>query len=157
RRGTGMAQGDGNDLGDAEPLRNIQFVIGSAFSDEISGPGAGVDAGVGADICSGFAQMAGCGGGDEKPPGAFAYVPNPATGAQSDPGLVGRGGDGVPAETIDLSSSGNGARVTVAGEPLTVGAGCNAQGACAPAAGPLGYVLVYGGDGSDTVNVGEGL
>jgi Ca2+-binding RTX toxin-like protein len=157
RRGSGMAQGDGNDASDAEPLRDVQFVVGSAFSDQISGPGAGVDAGLGADACSRFPQAAGCAAGDEKPPGAFTYVFSPTTGAPSDPGLVVRAGDGVSGETVDLSGAGTGATVAVSGESLTSGPGCDAQGACRPASGALGYLVVYGGNGADTVNVGDGL
>ncbi len=129
-RGTGSAQGDGNDPADPEPLRNVQFVVGSAFSDLIQGqPGAGVDAGLGADSCTGFAaeSAAGCGAGDEKPPGAFTSVFNPATPAPPDPGLIVIGSPGD--DTIDVS----------------------------PPGGPLGYVMVYGADGADTVNVGEGF
>jgi RTX calcium-binding nonapeptide repeat (4 copies) len=158
-RGTGSAEGDGNDTTDAEPLRNIQFVVGSAFSDEIHGrAGTSVDAGLGDDSCTGFAQgmKAGCGGGEEKPTGAFAYVFESVTGAPPDPGLIVRAGDGAAADTIGLSGAGRGVAVKLAGETLAMGAGCTAAG-CAPAAGSLGYVLVYGGDGADTVSIGEGL
>jgi Ca2+-binding RTX toxin-like protein len=128
RRGTGSAEGDGNFTTDAEPLSGIAFVIGSALADELHGrAGASVDAGLGDDSCSGFTQMTDCGGGDEKPAGAFSYVFAPPTGAPPDPGLIviGSGGD----ETIDLT----------------------------PPAGSLGYVLVYGANGADTVNVGQGF
>jgi Ca2+-binding RTX toxin-like protein len=156
RRGNGRADGDGA----AEVLKNIQVVVGSAFGDAIRGrPGASVDAGLGDDTCSGFGQdhMTGCGGGDEKPPGTFAYVFDPPTGAPSDPGLIVRAPQAVPDEVIGLSGAGAGAAVTTAGSPLVTGEGCNSQGACAPGAGPLGYVMVYGEDGADTVNVGEGI
>src|SRR5262249_17016943 len=128
--GTGQAQGDGNTTTDAEPLRNIQFVVGSAFADEIhGGPGAAVDAGLGDGNCPGFGagRSTGCGGGDEKPPGAFSYVFDPSTGAPADPGLIvlGSAGDDI----IDLT----------------------------PPNRPLGFVLAYGAEGADRIDVGEGF
>ena len=51
-------------------------MVGSAFADQIRGrPGASADAGLGDDSCAVFGQgqTAGCGGGDEKLAGAFAY------------------------------------------------------------------------------------
>jgi Ca2+-binding RTX toxin-like protein len=160
RRGSGRADGDGT----GEVLKGIQFVVGSAFGDAIRGrPGASVDAGLGDDGCSGFGpgQTAGCGGGDEKPPGTFAYVFDPATGAPADPGLIVRAPQGVPDETIGLSGSGGGAAVSSVGSPLSAGAHCNAQGgaaaSCAAPTGPLGYVMIYGEDNADTINVGEGM
>jgi Ca2+-binding RTX toxin-like protein len=156
-RGAGMAQGDGNFRTDAEPLRNIQFIVGSAFADQLRGrPGTGTDARLGDDVCSGFAQTAGCGGGDEKPAGAFADVFEPAAPGPPDPGLIVRAGDGVAGETIDVSGAGPGAGLKVVGEPLVTGQRCGG-GTCASPSGPLGYVLVYGGDGSDTVSIGDGL
>ena len=160
RRGTGEAVGDGNGSTDAEPLRNIQFVVGSAFADQIHGrPGTGVDAGLGDDSCTGFAppQTTGCGAGEEKPPGAFAYVLDPATGAPADPGLIVRAGDGSAADTIEVSGEGNAATVKLSGEPLATGPGCSATETCAAATGPLAYVLIYGGDGPDTLTIGNGL
>ena len=158
--GTGLAIGDGHAVGDAEPLSEIEFVIGSAFSDQVRGrAGNGVDAGLGADVCTGFdvGRSAGCGGSDEKPPGAFIYVFEPATAAPADPGLIVRAGDAVAAETVDLSPAAGGAAVRVSGEPLRAGPGCDGQGRCAAAGGRLGYVLVYGGDGADSVTVADGL
>jgi Ca2+-binding RTX toxin-like protein len=159
-RGTGMAQGDGNGPTDPEPLRSIQFVIGSAFSDEINGrPGASVDAGLGSDTCTGFApaQLPGCGGGDEKPGGAFAYVFAPATGAPTDPGLIIRAGDGAAPDNVQVSGAGQGATVKLTGEPLVLGSGCDGEGTCEAAGTQLGYVLIYGGDGPDTLSIGDGL
>jgi Ca2+-binding RTX toxin-like protein len=158
-RGTGSAEGDGNHATDPEPLRNIQFVVGSPFSDQIQGrAGTSADAGLGDDSCTGFSpgRTAGCGGGDEKPPGAFAYVFEPVTGAPADPGLIVRAGDGAAADTIEISGAGREAVVRLTGEPVTMGPGCAPSG-CAPAAGALGYVLVYAGSGADTVSIGNGL
>ncbi|MGH2957124.1 MAG: calcium-binding protein [Solirubrobacterales bacterium] len=155
RRGTGRADGDG----DGEALREVQFVVGSAFGDEIRGlPGTSVDAGLGDDACPGFAPgaAAGCGGGDEKPVGTFARIFEPVTGAPADPGLIVRGSEGVPSETIRVAGAGAGATVAAIGDPLVSGPGCDAQGACA-AGTPLGYLLVYGGDGADAIEIGEGL
>jgi Ca2+-binding RTX toxin-like protein len=129
--GTGLARGDGNGMGDAEPLKGIQFVVGSPFSDLIQGPpGAGVDAGLGDDSCTGFGSgaSAGCGGGDEKPAGLFSYVFRPASPGPPDPGLVVRADDGPSDDLIDM-----------------------------PATPEIGYVLVYAGSGADTVTVGAGL
>src|SRR5262249_60989741 len=91
-RGTGHADGDGTE--GPEAMSGIQFVVGSAFDDVIHGqPGVGVDAGLGADSCSGFdpGEMTGCGGGDEGPASTFSYVFNPSTPAPPDPGLIIRG------------------------------------------------------------------
>src|SRR5829696_9222113 len=158
-RGTGLAQGDGNGSGDTEPLRSIQFVVGSAFADQIRGrPSAGADAGLGDDSCVGFAfAQTGCGGGDEKPAGAFAYVFDPGIPGPADPGLILRAGDDASADDIDVSGAASGALVTVAGEPLVLGPHCDARGGCASAHGKLGYVLVYAGDGGDIVTLGAGL
>ena len=160
RRGSARAEGDGDGDGAAEVLKGIQFVVGSAFADQIRGrPGASADAGLGDDSCAVFGQgqTAGCGGGDEKPAGAFASVFEPATGAPPDPGLIVRAGENVRSESIGVSSAGTGATVTTAGDPLATGARCDGQGTCVPTAGPLGYVLVYGGDNADAVTVGDGL
>jgi Ca2+-binding RTX toxin-like protein len=156
RRARGRAQGDANGV---EALDRIQFVIGSAFADSIVGPGAGVDGGLGRDSCSGFpgASTHGCGGGDEKPAGTFAYVFEPATPSSHDPGLIVRAPDGVPSESISLSPSGGGVRVTTTGDPLATGPGCEAGGTCGPRAGPLGYVMVYGADGADRIEIADGL
>lgn len=156
RRGSGRAEGDG----DVEVLKDIQFVVGSAVDDEIRGrPGTSVDAGLGEDSCTGFGagQTAGCGGGDEKPAGVFAYVFEPATGAPADAGLIVRAAENVPGESIGVSSAGVGATVTAAGNQLVTGAHCDGQGICLPTAGPLGYVLVYGGEDDDAVAIGDGL
>src|SRR5262249_30341134 len=128
RRGTGSAEGDGNFTNDAEPLRSIQFVVGSAFSDELHGrPGASADAGLGDDSCVAFRQAAGCGGGAGEAPGPRSYVFEPATGAPADPGLIVIGSEGD--DRIDLS----------------------------PPNRSLGFVLAYGGEGADTITVGEGF
>jgi Ca2+-binding RTX toxin-like protein len=154
RGGTGRAEGDAG----GEPLESISFVVGSAFDDLIDAGGvAAADAGLGADTCEATTSAAGCGAGDEKPAGTFAYVFEQATGAPADPGLVVRAPDGVPSETITVSAAGAGARVAAAGDPLALGAGCDAGGVCASASGALGYVLVYGADGADTIGIGEGL
>jgi Ca2+-binding RTX toxin-like protein len=156
RRGTGRADGDG----DGEPLSGIRFVVGSAFADEIRGvPGAAVDAGLGEDACSGFGvgAAAGCAGGEEKPAGTFAYVFQPVTGAPPDPGLIVSGSEGAADETVRVAGAGAGASVTTIGASLVTGTGCDAQGTCTPAPPPLGYLLVYGGDGADAIGIGDGL
>jgi Ca2+-binding RTX toxin-like protein len=152
RRGSGSAEGDGA----GEVLDGISFVVGSAFADSIQGPGAAVDAGLGADACAGFGQMAGCGV-EEKPAGTFAQVFEPATGAPPDPGLIVRAAPGIPSQAITVAGAGSGATVTSAGDPLVPGPRCDAAGTCTPATGTLGYVLVWGDDLSDTVTVGAGL
>jgi Ca2+-binding RTX toxin-like protein len=156
RRGSGRADGDANGV---EVLDRIQFVIGSAFADSISGPGAGVDGGLGSDSCSGFPQPTthGCGAGDEKPPGTFAYVLEPASPGPPDPGLIVRAADGVPSESISLSPSVDRVRVGASGDALATGSGCDPSGSCAPSAGRLGYVLVYGADGADRIDIADGL
>ena len=153
RRGTGRADGDGA----GEVLDGVSFVVGSAFADSIQGPGTGVDAGLGADGCTGFGQMVGCGGAEEKPAGTFAQVFEPATGAPADPGLIVRAAPGVASHSIALAGAGTGAGVTSSGDPLVPGPRCDAAGTCIPATGTLGYVLVWGDDLSDTVTVGGGL
>jgi Ca2+-binding RTX toxin-like protein len=156
RRGTGRAEGDGS----GEVLKGIQFVVGSAFGDAIVGlSGTGVDAGLGSDACSGFhpAATVGCAGGDEAPAGTFAYVFEPATGAPADPGLIVRAADGVASQSFTISGAGAGATVNATGAPLVRGPRCDLQGTCTPTTGTLAYVMVWGGDGADTVTVGAGL
>jgi len=156
RRGGGRAEGDG----DREVLDRIQFVVGSAFSDSIrGGAGAAVDAGLGADSCVGFAAgaAAGCAPGDERPAGTFAHVFSPVSAAPADPGLIVQAADGVASEAIAVSGIGAGAKVDSSGGKIEAGPGCNPGGVCAPAAGSLAYVLVWGGDGADAITVGSGL
>jgi Ca2+-binding RTX toxin-like protein len=162
RRGSGRADGDGTE--GPEALSGIQFVVGSAFSDLIQGqPGAGADAGLGADGCPGFdpARAAGCGGGDEKPAGTYSYVFDPATGAPADPGLIVVAPQGVPEERIELGPvSAPGAAVRVTGS-LTAGPHCDPLSAsaadCAGPAGSLGYLMAYGDDGTDAITLADGL
>ena len=125
RRGTGRADGDGA----GEALSGIQFVVGSAFDDTLSGTGGtGVDAGFGADTCAGFAAPAGCTPGDETPPGPLSAVFAPAAPGPPDPGL------------LVLGDAGN-QSFTIAG----------------PTPVPPGYVVAFGGDGADSISVGAGL
>jgi Ca2+-binding RTX toxin-like protein len=156
RRGRGRAEGDANGV---EVLDRIQFVIGSAFADSLAGPGVGVDGGLGRDSCSGFAAAAslGCGGTDEAPAGTFAYVFDPPTPGPSDPGLIVRAADGVASESIALSPSGGEVGVATTGDALATGPGCDPGGTCAPSVGPLGYVLIYGADGRDRIDIADGL
>jgi hypothetical protein len=159
RGGSGRADGDG----DGEALKGIQFVVGSAFGDSIRGrPGAGVDAGLGDDSCPDFGPgQAGCGGGDEAPAGTFAYVFESNAGTPPDSGLIVRAPQGVSHENINLSGSGGAVTVAVTGGALAAGPHCISAGSsaasCVPAAGPLDYVMVYGEDGADTINIGAGL
>ena len=152
RRGTGRADGDG----DAEALRDVQFVIGTAFDDAIEARGAAaVDAGLGADICD-AAGSPGCGGGDERPAGTVAQVLSPVTAAPADPGVVILGAEGAGGQSLAISGTGTGARIQSGTEPLVPGPGCDAAGACA-AATPLSFVLAWGDAGADTISVGAGL
>jgi Ca2+-binding RTX toxin-like protein len=163
RLGSGSADGDGTE--GPEALRSIEFVVGSAFSDLIQGqPGAGVDAGLGDDSCPGFdpARVTGCAAGDERAAGTYSYVFDPATGAPHDPGLIVLAAAGVPDEGIEIGPApGPGAAVRVTGSPLAAGSGCDPRPGsaadCSSPAGPLGYVLVYGDDGSDSVSIGDGI
>jgi Ca2+-binding RTX toxin-like protein len=159
RPGTGRAFGDG--FGEAlpsgetpgEPLTSIGFIVGSAFDDVIFAAGvAGVEAGLGQDQCIAATSAAGCGSVEEKPPGLFAYVFDPATGAPADPGLIIRG-EGGP-ETIGIAAAGAGARVT-SSTPLMAGPGCDADGNCS-ARRPLGHIAIWGDGGADTISIGEG-
>ena len=152
RRGAGTADGDGS----GEVLDSIQFVVGSSFADAITGaPDASVDAGLGADACSGFAAGAMSGCGPEGPVTTpSAQVVEPATGAPADPGLVVLGGAG--ADSFEVSGAGPGARVASA-SVFAAGPGCAADATCVPRAGPLAFVLVYGDGGGDSVAIGAGL
>ena len=139
-----------------KPLRSIAFVVGSPFADSINAAGiAGVDAGLGADTCAATLAVSGCGGGDEKPPGLFAYVFAPATGAPPDPGLVIRADEAAVDEAVAIVAAGGAARVT-SSTPLTTGSGCDAGGACT-SIGPLSHITAWPGGGADSVSVGEGL
>jgi len=154
RRARGSAKGDGNGV---EALDRIQVVIGSAFDDLISGPGASVDGGLGRDACSGFQTTAGCGSGEEKPPGTFAYVFDPATPGPPDPGLIVRASDAVPSEGISISPAAGAVDVAATGDTLAAGEGCSSGGRCSTGRGTLGYLLVYGADGADRIDVADGL
>jgi Ca2+-binding RTX toxin-like protein len=149
--GSGAAAGDDS----AESIGGIENVIGSQFNDQLNGPGGLVQGGAGRDACSGF-TLTDCGGVSR----ATATLPLVfvADGGSPDPGLVVLGGTGDDNLTAILA----GGVLTVSGSPMLPGPGCNGQGAttlvtCPAPPVPLGYVLLWGDAGNDTLSLGGGL
>lgn len=110
----------------------IENVMGSAFSDSISGVPGSVNGGGGADFCPGPGPRVSCNDADPGNGTPITYVESwrPGPSSRVDPGL------------IVLGSSGD--------DVLTIG------GAPSPA-GPLKYVVAYGGEGNDSISVGTSL
>jgi Ca2+-binding RTX toxin-like protein len=129
-RGGGSALGDGNDSADPEPLKNIQFVVGSAF----------------ADSCAGIAANSTADCGDESQPGTS--VLNPVTPAPPDPGLVIIGG--AADDTIDVGPPGG-----PLGYVLVYGGDGNDTVNVGEGLPPDATVDVDGGPGNDTINGGS--
>jgi Ca2+-binding RTX toxin-like protein len=144
---SGSADGDDS----PERLSGIENLVGSPFDDRLVGVGGGfVSGNGGSDSCSGFATTS-CN--PVEPPTSIAYVANPTS---ADPGLIVLGGPGSDSLTVNVT--GNGFSVT---GQLSAGAGCtNAGGAgvsCATPTAPLGYIVLWGDNGDDTLSVGGGV
>jgi Ca2+-binding RTX toxin-like protein len=135
-----------------EPVFGIENLVGSAFTDSMIGTGVGWVRGNGAaDACTGFLSSV-CKA--LTTTGATARI---ADADGPDPGLVvmgGTGGDGVT-----VAASGDG--LTVTGSALTPGSGCSRLTAgqlhCSVPPSKLGYVLIWGGAGNDSIAVGDSL
>lgn len=153
RDGVDVHLGGGSSAGDdsQEQVAGIENVVGSPFPDRITGPGASVKGGGGVDQCSGFASTE-CGRGAQASGGPIAYI---ADGSSPDPGLVIYGGPGSDSWTV---SQGPGS-LSISGSALDGGPGCTdgSPVTCPLPAAELGYVLIWGADGNDTINVGGGF
>jgi Ca2+-binding RTX toxin-like protein len=154
--GAGSAAGDDSQ----EQVAGIENLIGTPFEDRLIGPGLSVRGGGDADQCTGFASTD-CGSGPQGAGGPIAYV---ADAASPDPGLVIWGGSNNDAFTINQSASG----LSITGSPLVAGPGCTGGSVIGPLPqvqpvscplppSELGYVVVWGGAGNDSINVGSGF
>ncbi|MGH2956491.1 MAG: calcium-binding protein [Solirubrobacterales bacterium] len=149
---SGAAAGDDS----AESLGGIENVVGSQFGDQLSGAGGGfVRGGAGEDLCAGFA-LTDCRG-VNRGSGALPLV-FVADAATPDPGLVVLGGSGNDNLTASLA----GGVLTVSGSPMLAGPGCDGGQVsttinCTAPAAPLGYVLLWGDAGDDSLVFGSGL
>lgn len=151
--GVNVNLGSGDADGDDSPERHsgIENLVGSPFDDRLAGAGGGsADGNGGSDSCGGFAATV-CNA--VQPPRSIAYIANPTS---PDPGLIVLGGPG--SESVSVDAAGNGSRIT---GPLSAGAGCTtAPGAgvsCAAPPAPLGYIVLWGDGGDDTLSVGAGV
>jgi Ca2+-binding RTX toxin-like protein len=145
---SGSARGDDS----GERVRGIENVIGSLFPDELIGAGGTVRGGGGADVCVGFASSD-CGPGQQVAGGPIAWIADPAS---PDPGLIFYGGPGADNVTV----SKNGGAYVISGSSVTPGSGCTGGGGsvtCQVPGADLGYVLLWGGAGNDTMSVGGGM
>ena len=138
-----------------ETLSGIENVVGSHFDDQLSGTGSGlVRGGAGRNTCSGFAttDCQAISRGDTNLPLVFIADPE-----SPDPGLVVLGGTGDDSLNVSLS----GGTFTVSGSGMLNGPGCQWASvtavSCAGPAMPLGYVLLSGGSGNDSLAVGGGF
>jgi Ca2+-binding RTX toxin-like protein len=145
--GPGWARGD-----DAfERIFGIENLVGSFFRDRLNGAGVGsVDGLIGPDECTGFAVQS-CDG--DPTPGPLVMIANPTS---PDPGLVLIGGNGSDNWTIQ-PTGGTGYRVS--GSAATAGTGCTDGGGqiTCQASRPIGYMLAWGDDGNDSINIGNGF
>ncbi len=143
---SGSARGDDS----AERIFGIENLVGTFFKDRLYGAGGGTVRGAfGLDECGSFAVTV-CGAG--ATPGPQVFIADPGS---PDPGLVLLGGGGPDNWTIQ--STGSGYRVT--GSGATVGDGCTASAGsidCTSAV-PVGYVLAWGDDGSDSITIANGF
>jgi Ca2+-binding RTX toxin-like protein len=144
--GSGQAEGDDS----PERLSGIENLVGSPFDDQLVGIGGGFVSGNGGnDSCSGFATTS-CDA--VQPPTSIAYIANPTS---PDPGLIVLGGPGSDSVTVD--ATGNGFSITGG---LSAGAGCTTVGSsvsCAAPTAPLGYIVLWGDNGNDTLSIGGGV
>ncbi len=143
----GSAQGDDSQ----ERISGIENVVGSIFGDQLTGAGGGSVRGLGGgDACEGFTTET-CPMTVGAPP--VIFIANPDS---PDPGVVVYGGTGSDNFTI---TEGGGA-INVVGTTAAAGEGCSGGGGtivCAQPGAEFGYVLLWGGAGNDTLNVGGGI
>lgn len=159
RDGVDVNLGEGSAAGDdsQEQVAGIENLIGTPFEDRLTGPGISVRGGGDVDQCTGFAVTE-CGRGAQANGGPVAYIVDPDS---PDPGLVIWGGPNSDNWTISQSAT----ALTIAGSALQAGPGCTGGSAgaapapvtCALPAVELGYVVIWGGSGNDTINVGGGF
>jgi Ca2+-binding RTX toxin-like protein len=146
-----LSSGDAGGDDSPERLSGIENLVGSPFDDHLVGVGGGfVSGNGGSDSCSGFATTS-CNA--IQPPRSIAYIANPTS---PDPGLIVLGGPG--SDSVSVDATGNGFSITGG---LSAGAGCTAAAgssvACAAPPAPLGYVVLWGDSGNDTLSVGGGV
>jgi Ca2+-binding RTX toxin-like protein len=146
-----LSSGDANGDDAPDRLSGIENLVGSPFDDHLVGVGSGVASGNGgSDSCGGFATGS-CNA--IQPPTSIAYIANPGS---PDPGLIVLGGPGSDAVTVN--ATGNGLSIT---GQLSAGAGCTTAGgsgvSCAAPTAPLGYIVLWGNDGDDSLSVGGGV
>jgi Ca2+-binding RTX toxin-like protein len=151
--GGGYAAGDDSQ----EQVAGIENVVGSPFIDRITGPGNSVKGGGGADQCTGFA-VTDCSRGPQVTGGPVAYI---ADAGSPDPGLVIYGGAIDDNFTINQGPT----SLSITGSPLIAGPGCTGGSvgvtltavSCTLPPVELGYVVIWGGTGNDTISVGSGF
>jgi Ca2+-binding RTX toxin-like protein len=146
-----LRSGDADGDDSPERLSGIENLVGSAFDDHLVGVGGGFANGNGGrDSCGGFAA-ASCNA--IQPPRSIAYLANPTS---PDPGLIVLGGP--DSDSVSLDATGNSLSIT---GQLSAGPGCTTAGAssvsCAAPTAPLGYIVLWGDDGNDTLGVGGGV
>jgi hypothetical protein len=137
----GEAWGEGH-----EPLRDIENVIGSPFEDNLYGRGGSgsVVGGLGSDTCELFANTCA----PHVPKQSYAYI---AEADSLDPGLVvyGTGAN----DTWQISPASGGIRIS--GTALQAADSCTGVTGgtfCKISPAQLGYILVWGGDGNDSIS-----
>ncbi len=171
RRWDGLASGDGF----REALRGVERIVGSAFSDTLIGgadtraliggdgddtlTGSGdLNGGPGADTCNGAPCDAG-----EASRGGDAYVALDERADDRGLVVIGAAGNVDDSLRIEMQSASVVRVTTDPGRVLALGFGCEhpASGAeniaVCDLAGPLRYVVAYGGDGSDHIAMGNGF
>lgn len=144
-----LRSGDADGDDSPERISGIENVVGSPFDDRLLGGGGFANGNGGSDSCGGFARTS-C---NVQSPRSSAYIANPIS---PDPGLIVLGGPG--SDSVSVNATGNGLSIT---GQLSAGAGCAKAGAasvsCGTPTAPLGYIVLWGDSGNDTLSVGGGL
>jgi Ca2+-binding RTX toxin-like protein len=153
------------DEGSETSISGIENLIGSQFKDELKGFSTGtVDGGAGADTCTGFAipNQANC---ETGPDGRTEATVAANNGAGPDSGLAVLGGIGTfvnQADTLTVTPVSGGVRVAAGpGMAMEAGDGCTEPTAgsflCSVDPAQLGYLIVWGDGGDDSITIGSGF
>ena len=139
----------------SEWVAETENIVGSNYDDVLTawkgGRGSATGLG-GSDLCLGFTSSD-CGMQATETPSVTLDS------TSRDPGLLVTGGPGQQTDLLSLSATVN-TYVVSSNVPIDAGIGCFNSGAtivsCAKPSTPLGYVTVWGGAGSDVLNLAQG-
>jgi Ca2+-binding RTX toxin-like protein len=137
-----------------DTIQGTENVLGSPYNDELIGVGGTVDGLTGDDHCEGFSQLLACGGQPAQLDIARVELTD-----GPDPGLIVVGSIGPVNESFAISVMSGGYQVYGTG-PFDAEGGCQDLGNrafCPAPSAPLSFVVAYGGEGDDYLNIGPGF